>query len=145
MTQPERGSALLETVLLGLILLMPVIWAVGVLADLHRGALASTAAAREAGFDAARASSAADARRAVDVAVARAFRDHGLDPADASIEWSAPSDLNRGGQVEVRISYSVPVAQAPFIGRVGGPSINVRARHVARIDPYRSRGVEPVP
>lgn len=73
-------------------------------------------------------------------AIAQAFSDHGLDPNDAVVDWSADSNLPRGEGVEVSVSYPVTVVQAPLLGRVAGPSIWVRARHIARIDPYRSRG-----
>lgn len=135
----ERGSAVIETILLGLLFMVPLIWLVGVLADTHRGALASTAAAREAGIEAARATTTAQAERAIQVAVAEAFRDHGLDPADASVSWSLAPNQERGAAVVVEVGYPVTVLQAPFIGRVAGPSVDVNARHVARIDPYRSR------
>lgn len=134
----ERGSALVETLLLGLLLLIPLIWALGVLAEVHGAALATTAAAREAGFDAARASTPSEAQRRIDAAVAAAFADHGLDPAGARVDWT-PSGLGRGAALELRVSYEVAVAQAPFLGSVSGPSISVSATHVARVDPYRSR------
>lgn len=136
--RPEAGMALVETLLLGLLLLAPLLWGLSVLSELHRAALASTAAAREAGFDAARASSAVDARRRIDEAVSAAFVDHGLDAADARVEWSI-SEVERGGDVEIRVSYPTPVFQAPFIGSVAGPSVWVNASHVARADSYRSR------
>ena len=134
----ERGSALVETLLLGLLLLVPLIWGLTVLSELHRAALATTAAAREAGFDAARASSATDARERVDAAVARALIDHGVDPSGARVEYSA-SGLERGATVQVRVSYDVGVLRAPLLGEVAGPSITVNATHAARVDPYRSR------
>ena len=134
----ESGQAVLESVLLGLLLLVPLIWLLSVLADVHRGALATTAAVREAGFDAARSGDLSTADRAVEQAVTTAFADHGLDPNAAEVEWSAPAGLIRGGFVEVRVSYRVSVAQAPLIGRVTGPSITVNAQHVTRIDPFRS-------
>jgi hypothetical protein len=134
----ENGQATIEMLLLALLLLVPLIWALGVLADLHKGALAVASAAREAGFDAARTADVGSAQRAIDEAVMRAFQDHGLDPADAEVYWSG-SRLQRGGAVEVQVGYAVTVAQAPLLGRVSGPSIHVRARHVARVDPFRSR------
>jgi hypothetical protein len=137
-TARERGQATIETVLLALLLLVPLVWALGVLADLHRGALATTAAAREAGFEAARASDADSARTAINEAVDRAFTDHGLDPANAEVRWSG-SRLERGTAVQVQVGYAVPVTQAPLLGRIAGPSIHVHARHVARVDPFRSR------
>jgi hypothetical protein len=134
----ERGQALIETLLLGLLLLVPMIWTLGVLADLHRSALVTGAAAREAGFEAATASSDAMAAAAVNAAVARALSDGGFDPSEARASWAAIPRLERGAAVEVEVSYPVTVLQAPFLGRVAGPSIWVTSRHVARIDPYRS-------
>jgi hypothetical protein len=133
----QRGMAMVETLLLGLLLLVPLIWVLGVLSELHRASLATTTAAREAGFDAARAATRSDAETRVDRAVAAALADHGIEPGRARVEWT--SDLRRGGTVELRVSYDVPVLQAPFLGSVGGPTITVSASHVARVDPYRSR------
>jgi Na+-transporting methylmalonyl-CoA/oxaloacetate decarboxylase gamma subunit len=129
--------ATLETFLLGLLLLVPLIWVLGVLSEVHRAALATTAAAREAGFDAARAATPAEAEARVDAAVAAALADQGVDPRRADVGWTA--DLSRGGHVELRVSYGVSVLQAPFLGSAGGPVISVSASHVARVDPYRSR------
>ena len=134
----EAGLATIETLLLGLLLCVPLVWGLSVLSSLHRAALAGAAAAREAGFDAARSATRAEAARRVDAAVASAFSDHGLDPAAARVEWTTEG-LERGGAVEVRVSYATPVLQAPFIGSVAGPAVWVHASHVARIDPYRSR------
>ena len=139
MSRSERGGALLETFLLGLLMLVPLVWALGVLADLHRGALAATAAAREAGLDAARSSEPSEANAAVEAAVETAFENQGLDPHDARVRWTSDSQLERGGTVEVEVSYPVTVVQAPLLGRVTGPSVWVRARHIARIDLWRSR------
>jgi hypothetical protein len=134
----ESGLAVIETLLLGLLFLVPLIWTLGMLADLHRAALAATAAARDAGMDAARASSITAAEGAVEEAVARAFLDQGLNPSRAIVAWSAGPALERGGTVRVRISYPVTILQAPFLGDVAGPSVWVNAEHAARIDPFRS-------
>lgn len=134
----ERGQALIESLLLGMLLLVPLIWALGVLADLHRSALATAAAAREAGFEAAHSSSDAAAAAAVDAAVVRALHDGGIDPVQARVSWAAIPRLQRGAAVEVEVSYPVTVLQAPFLGRVAGPSIWVTSRHVARVDLYSS-------
>jgi len=135
----ERGSALIESMLLGLILLVPVIWALGVLADLHRSALAANAAARDAGLAAARSSDIAMADASIKEMVHRSFADHELDATEARVRWTSSTGLQRGGTVEIEVSYPVTVVQAPFLGRVAGPSIWINARHVGRIDPFRSR------
>jgi hypothetical protein len=139
MSRGEEGSALVETFLLALVLLVPLLWALGVLAELHRGALATSAAAREAGMEAARATDAIGADNAVGNAVRQAFADHGLDGDEAEVRWSTDPGFPRGAAVEVVVSYPVTVTQAPLLGKVSGPSIVVRASHVARIDPYASR------
>jgi hypothetical protein len=133
----DSGQAMIETILLGLLLLVPLVWMLGVLADVHRTSLAATAAVRAAGFEAARSESAPDAELAIDDAVARAFTAHGLDPSDVLVDWRG--GLGRGQRVEIEVGYPVAVAQAPLLGRLGGPSLWVRARHIARVDPYRSR------
>lgn len=134
----DSGQSMIEAILLGLLVLVPLLWALGILADLHRTALATTAAAREAGFEAARSSSLADAEQSASHAVESALRDHGLDPTGGDVSLSV-GGLERGATVEVRVSYPVPVTQAPLLGRVTGPSIEVDALHTAIVDPYRSR------
>jgi hypothetical protein len=135
----DSGQAVIETLLVSLILLVPLMWMLGVLSDLHRGALGTTAAAREAGFDAASSSDLASASVAVERAVHQAFVDEGLDPKKALVSWRATSGLARGGTVRVSVTYPVTIAQFPFIGRVSGPSIAVKATDLASIDLYRSR------
>ena len=134
----ERGQALIETLLLGLVMMAPLLWGLGVLADLHRNALATTSAAREASFEAARSIDASSARRVADQAISIALRDHGLDPSKARVEWSV-GRLERGAPIQVVVSYPTRVLRAPFLGEVGGPSIWTHAKSVARIDRYRSR------
>jgi hypothetical protein len=134
----EAGQALAESILVGLLLLVPLIWALGVLSQLHAGALAATAAAREAGFEAARSASLSEADRAVEVAVHQAFVDHALDPTAARVAWTA-SRLERGDPVIVEVSFPVEVLGAPLLGRLPTTSVWVRARHVARVHPFGSR------
>jgi hypothetical protein len=128
-----------ESIVVGLLLLVPLIWALGVAAELHRGALAATAAAREAGLSAVSSTSVTEAERAAGIAVHEAFVDHGLDArlARASMRTSA---LARGYPVAVEVSYPIRVVGVPLLGRLSVPVVWVRARHVARVDPFGSRG-----
>jgi hypothetical protein len=138
-TSNERGQALIESLLLGLLLIVPIVWGLMVLAEVHRAALATTSAAREAGFDAARSADLTTADVSVDRAVGVALTNHGLDAGDSRIQWSAPDGLDRGARVEVHVTYPVGVFRFPFLGEVSGPSIWVRSTHVARVDPFASR------
>ena len=138
MKRNEAGQSLIEAIFLSLLLFVPLLWALGVLADLHRSALATTAAVREAGFEAARSTSEDEAEVAASSAIEQALLNHGLDPDDADVQLSL-GGLRRGGSVEVKVVYPVTVLQAPLLGRVAGPSILVDAAHTAIVDPYRSR------
>lgn len=128
---------MLEAVLVGIVLFVPLVWSLGVLSDLHRSALAVSAATRDAGDEAARASSAEEAGRNAERAVVEALTDHGLDASDAEIELSL-GDIERG-RVRVSIAFPVAIGRFPILGDVGGPSIWVRARHDAIVQPYASK------
>jgi hypothetical protein len=135
----EEGQAVIETLLIALVLLVPLMWLLGVLSDFHRGAIGATAAAREAGSDAASSPDLQTAARAVERAVHQAFVDEGLDPQRARVSWNATAGFERGGTVRIRVEYPVTAVQFPFLGSVNGPSLLIDAIHFARIDPYRSR------
>lgn len=134
----DIGQALVETLLLALVFLVPLLWLLASLSHVHRAALAASAAAREAGFEAARSPARASAGEAVDLAVHRAFEDHGLPSEHVRLQWTT-TGLERGGRLEVRVSYPVPVLRVPFLAAASGPVVWVRARHSARVDPFRSR------
>lgn len=139
MRQGEQGNSLIEVLILGLVLLTPLIWGLTVLAGVHESALAATAAAREAGTEAARAATGDGAEAAIDRAVAQAFSDQGVDPSLVRVMVDGTQGFDRGGAVQVEISVPVSVFRAPFLGAISGPSIWIRARHVAQIEPFVSR------
>jgi hypothetical protein len=76
---------------------------------------------------------------AVHRAVHQAFVDEGLGPQRAKVSWDASAGFERGGTIRIRVEYPVTAVQFPFLGKVSGPSILIKAIHFARIDPYRSR------
>jgi hypothetical protein len=138
-TSDERGQALIESLVLGMLLIIPIVWVLMVLADVHRTALAATSAAREAGFDAARSPDISTAAGSIERTAGLALTNHGLDADASSIRWSAPDGLERGARIEVQVAYPVNVLRFPFLGEVSGPSIWVRSTHIARVDPFASR------
>lgn len=111
----DDGSAALEFVTVGLLLLLPLVYLILVVAAVQSGALASEAAARHAArlfvqhTDVA--SAEAVARRTVDFTLA----DYGVD-ADASavsISCSPAACLEPGALVSVRVTVSVPLPLVP--------------------------------
>lgn len=129
---------MIEVFTMGLLLLIPLVWLLGVLADLHRAALGASAAAREGASEVARADDIAAARRALDAAVQRAFANLGLPPRSARVRWSA-GGLIRGAAVTVRVSYPVNAMKLPFVGAVTDGAIWLNATHVARVPRFGSR------
>ena len=127
--------ALVETVLLALVLIIPVLWLLGMLDHVHRAALGATTAAREAGFGLAAApeSSAQELRRLVVLGL----RSQGLDPNRAGVDISRADGTERGGTVRVEVRYRVPMLDVPMLADL--PAVWVRATHDVVIDRYRSR------
>lgn len=138
MGRDDAGHTLLETLLLGLLLLVPLIWTLAVLSDMHRVALAATAAVREAGAAAARASDASRAEGAARAAIGMALADHDVERGNV-VTTVDVGGFVRGARVAVLLEVPVPVFSLPFLGRLSGPEVWVRASHEARIDPYASR------
>lgn len=133
----HKGIAVVESLLLGLILLIPIVWMLGVLSELHRSALAAAAAVRDAGSQVASASDVTDVEQRITTSVAEAFRAHDLDPTLTRISWSGA--LERGGTVDVRVSYPVKVFQMPILDAAAGPAIWIEAIHQAPLQRYLSR------
>ncbi len=135
----EQGQSLIETFLLGLLFLVPLTWLLGTLSHIHLAALATTNAAREAGFEAARSSNLHSAGNSVEKTVDQALRNHGLSPELAEISLSPHASLTRGESIEIVVTYPVSVLHVPFLGELSFASVSVEANHIARVDPYRSR------
>lgn len=135
--EDETGMALVEAILLGLALIVPLLWGLGMLDHLHRAALGASSAAREVGSAVTRASDPAHPGAEIDVALGSALTDQGLDPGRALLRLSLPDGAGRGEEVVVEIRYPVAMLELPLIGRF--PSVWVNARHETVIDRYRSR------
>lgn len=135
MSGDSRGAALVEAVLLCVILLIPVAWGLATLDQIHRAALASTAAVRDAGFEAARSPDLSTAEEAIQGAVAAALHSQDLDDENAEVTWSAPDGVARGSRIEIEVRYRVEVLGGwlPFV------SVPVSARHALYVQPFGSR------
>lgn len=132
----ESGMAIMEALILGLVLIVPMLWLLSVLSSVHSAALATNSAVREAGVVVTRSF---DGPEGLDLVVKDALRNHGLDPSGGRFDLQARDGFVRGASVEIAVTYQVPVFDPPFLSMDLGPTITVRSRHSARIDPYRSR------
>lgn len=113
----ERGSAALEFVTAGLILLVPLVYLVLTMAAIQAGALAVEGASRQAARVFVQGSTLADAQASAGRAVEFALADYGLDMEQASIAVSCtphPQDcLTRQGFVTVSVEVQVPLPLLP--------------------------------
>lgn len=115
----ERGSAVVEFVGLGVLLLVPVVYLVIAVAQLQAGAFGAEAGAREAARVLASASSTASAARAdAEAVVALALEDQGVDAASARLEVRCDADpCGAGGSLvrtTVRLEVVLPGVPAPL-------------------------------
>lgn len=123
-TGPERGSALIELVGLGVLLLLPLTYVIlGALA-VQQAAYGVTAAAQAAGRAYMLAPDGAAAPGAADEAAATALADQGLTLAPDQLQLSCAAGAGDcrvpGGAVRVRITL-----------RVGLPLLSSRSRHTS--------------
>jgi Flp pilus assembly protein TadG len=146
---PERGAAVVEFVVVFLALLVPLVYAIAVMADVQRALLATSSAAREVGRVYVTAADRADARSRTQRAYAEVLANYGLRagggrdrlevaaacPAGAPAACAA--GFGPGAEVRVVASYRVAVARFPFVGVVAGPSVTVGATHRTRADRFR--------
>ena len=111
----DDGSASLEFVTVGMILLLPLVYLVLAVSSIQAGAFAAEGAARQAARVFVQAPDVATARAAARRAVEFAMADHGVDPGAVAvgIECSVPSCLSRRAFVSVSVELSVPLPLVP--------------------------------
>lgn len=137
----DEGSAALEFITTGMILLVPVVYLMLALGALLGGALAVEGAARQAARVFVQAederSGEAAARRAVEVALA----DHGLDDSASVFRVVCQPDpracLDRGAFVTVRVRVAVALPLVPSVLDVSAPlSIPLEASATQRVSRF---------
>ncbi|MET0726266.1 MAG: hypothetical protein ABWY36_07925 [Leifsonia sp.] len=115
----ERGSASLEFVTAGMILLVPLVYLVLAVAAIQGGALAVEGAARQAARVYVQAATPADARAALERAVVLGLDDYGLDAgaAGVSVTCAEPSNgcLTRRNTVSVTVRVRVVLPLVPDV------------------------------
>jgi hypothetical protein len=111
----ERGSASLEFLTVGIVLLVPLVYLVLALAAIQAGALGVEGAARQAARVAVIAADPGDSDAAVDRAVRVALADYGIDAAAASVSVTCDRTdcLEPGARVSVSVLARVEVPLVP--------------------------------
>ena len=113
----DAGSASLEFVAAGLILLLPIVYLVLALASIQAGAFAAEAAARQAARLFVQAQTLEAAQGVADRAIQFALADYGVDEDDASVEITCvpAACLEPGAIVTVVVTVSVPLPLVPAV------------------------------
>ena len=128
----ERGSASLEFLTVGMLLLVPIVYLVLALASVQGGALAVEGAARQAARIAVQSGDLSLAESAVDRAVRVTLADYGVDADAASvvIECGSAACDAPGTRVRVSVEARVPLPLVPDVlelGLVGSVPIEASA------------------
>jgi Flp pilus assembly protein TadG len=114
----DTGTAALEFITVGLILLVPLVYLVLALSSLQAGSLAVEGAARQAARVFVQAPSAEDAAARASRAVEFGLADYGLDASTASTTircTGAPTCPSRNAIVTVTVRVNVPLPLVPDV------------------------------
>jgi hypothetical protein len=135
----EQGSAVIEVVLLGITLLLPLLYAMLTVFEVQRASYAATTAVREAGRAFVTAPTEVEGRRRAAVAASLAAADQGLPPGSVPVSIGCRARcLTPGGRVDLSSTIAVPL---PLLPRIFGDelaSVTVTAEHRASVDRFRA-------
>ncbi len=136
-----RGSAIVELVWLGILLLVPLLWIVLSVSQVQQGAFGVTAAARAAGRAYALAPDDASGEQAAAAVARRALTDQGLAEAPMEVTVTCtpyPHDCHSGTSViTVRIRSRVELPLLPDALGGGQPRFALSATHTVPIGRYQ--------
>ncbi len=135
----ERGTAVVEFVVLAVLMLIPLIYLVMMMARLQAGSFAVSQAAREAGRAYVTAESGEAAPGRAQAAARIAFLDHSFeDNGRLSIACDGSPCLRPDGRVETTATVRVPLPLIPaFVREVVPMSLPVSASHLSTVDRFR--------
>lgn len=137
-SEAQAGSAIVEFVFLGVLMLVPLFYLVMVLARLQAGAYAVSAASREAGRAYVTAPVPAQAPTRAHAAAGMAFANQGFgEEAGIEIGCDGTPCMRPAGRVEIKATVSVPMPLVPaFFAGIVPMRIPVSATHVATVDRF---------
>lgn len=136
----ERGSALVEFVWLGLLLLVPLVWVVVTVFEVQRGAFAVTAAARSAGRAYSLAPDDAAGRARAEAAMDLVLADQGTEGMRGRLSVSCtpfPEHCVAGtSTITVRVDSTVALPLMPEILGGDRPGLALSATHSVPVGQY---------
>lgn len=138
----EEGSAIVEFIFIGVLLLVPLIYLTMMVARVQAGSYAATQAAREAGRAFVTAESDESAGARAHAAAQIAFADQGFagDEGELGISCSASPCLTPQGRIDVSTRVTVPLPFIPSFARDVVPlEVPVSATHVLIVDRFRGQ------
>ncbi len=134
----DDGTAIVEFIFIGILLLIPILYATLMVMRVEAAAMASTHAVREAGRAFMMADTRTQGMQEARLASAAAMSDQGFSLADDALRIICSSRcLEPGTQVRVNLEWRValPWLPPPLAGRVEGFPIS--AEQILTIDSYR--------
>ncbi len=137
----EDGSALVELVWLGMLLLLPLLWIVLSVFEVQRGAFAVTSAARSAARAYALADSDAAGKAQARAAIRQALDDQGGEGREFRFTVSCHGPCHQAGSmVTVRVWHGVDLPLLPAVLGGDAPSFRLDATHTVPIGQFRDAG-----
>ena len=135
----ERGSAVVEFVVLAVLMLIPLVYLVMMLARVQAGSYAVSQAAREAGRAYVTADVGEQAGARAEAAARIAFLDHSFETSGRlAIACDGSPCLRPDGQVQTTATVRVPLPLVPsFVREVIPLSVPVSASHLSTVDRFR--------
>ena len=136
----ERGSAVVEFVVLAVLMLIPLVYLVMMLARVQAGSYAVSQAAREAGRAYVTAEAGDQAAGRAEAAARIAFLDHSFEESGRlTIACDGIPCLRPDGHVETTATVRVPLPLVPsFVRHVIPLSVPVSASHLSTVDRFRA-------
>jgi Flp pilus assembly protein TadG len=143
----DDGSASVEFVFLGILLLVPLVYVIVAIAAVQGAAYGVSGASRAAGRAFVQAPSDADARARAFAAARVALADHGIElhPEDLDISCSAQPCRTPGATVTVEIDLDIALPLVPEVFGTIPASVAVRGRHVEVVDRFVVAGADGTP
>lgn len=139
----ERGSAAIEFLLGGVLLLIPLLYLIVALSQLHGASLATEGAARQAARVYVTANTPAQAQSRAEAAVVLALADYGISPHDAKISIScqpAGRCLTPGALVTVQVEVMVQLPVLDLFLPAQHSSVAVEAQASQQVSRFHRGG-----